>query len=131
MRKVIMYTSKNNFASTTIKFKWLVIDTLVKENILASLSKKRKLSLPIQLFPKKLENFPARNTRHMQTKNSPSWKHICEWGVYAMENNDTNTDYQKCNSLGDQKWEIVEITIGIFIFFGLRFVFTNSYTGGF
>ena len=35
-----------------------------------------------------------------------------------MENNDTNTDYPKFVRVGDQKWEIVEITIGIiFLFF--------------
>ena len=33
-----------------------------------------------------------------------------------MENKDTNTDYHKFVSLGDQKWEIVEITMGIFFF---------------
>ena len=31
-----------------------------------------------------------------------------------MENNDTDTDYHKFVRLGDQKWEIVEITITIF-----------------
>ena len=34
-----------------------------------------------------------------------------------MENEDTNTDYQKVVRVGDQKWEIVEITIGIFCLF--------------
>ena len=29
-----------------------------------------------------------------------------------MENTDTNTDYQKFDRVGVQKWEIVEITIG-------------------
>ena len=33
-----------------------------------------------------------------------------------MENNDANTDYHKFVRLGDRKWEIVEITIGIFQF---------------
>ena len=33
-----------------------------------------------------------------------------------MENNDTNTDYQKFVRAGDQKWEIVEITIVFFFF---------------
>ena len=47
-----------------------------------------------------------------------------------MENNNTNTDYHKFVRVGDQKWEIVEITIGI-IFFCLRFVFTIFYTGSF
>ena len=35
-----------------------------------------------------------------------------------MENNDTNTDYHKFVRLGDQKWEIVEITIGIIFYTG-------------
>ena len=48
-------------------------------------------------------------------------------GEYAIKNRDTNTDYQKFVSLGDQKWEIVEIAIGIFFFFGLRFVFAIFY----
>ena len=30
-----------------------------------------------------------------------------------MEYKDTNTDYQKVVRVGDQKWHIVEITIGI------------------
>ena len=48
-----------------------------------------------------------------------------------MENNDTNTDYNKFVRLGDLKWEIVEITIGIIFFFYLRYVLTNFYTGSF
>ena len=47
-----------------------------------------------------------------------------------MENNYTNTDYHKFVRVGDQKCEIVEITIGI-IFFWLRFVFTIFYTESF
>ena len=39
-----------------------------------------------------------------------------------MENNDTNIDYHKFVTVGDQKREIVEITIGIIVFFGF-FVF--------
>ena len=42
-------------------------------------------------------------------------------GVYAMENKDTNTDYQKVVGVGDQIWEILEITIEIFFFFFLIF----------
>ena len=34
-----------------------------------------------------------------------------------MENNNTNTDYYEFIRLGDQKCEIVEITIGTFFFF--------------
>ena len=33
-----------------------------------------------------------------------------------MENKDTNTDYEKFVRVGDQKWEIVEITIRIIFF---------------
>ena len=47
-----------------------------------------------------------------------------------MENNYTNADYHKFVRVGDQKREIVEITIGI-IFFWLRFVFTIFYTESF
>ena len=47
-----------------------------------------------------------------------------------MENNNTNIDYHKFVRVGDQKWEIVEITIRI-ICFCLRFVFTIFYTWSF
>ena len=33
-----------------------------------------------------------------------------------MKNKDTNTDYQKFVKVGDQKWEVVEITIRIIFF---------------
>ena len=46
-----------------------------------------------------------------------------------MENNDTNTNH-KLVRVEDQKWELVEITIGI-IFLCLRYVFTIFYTGSF
>ena len=38
-----------------------------------------------------------------------------------MENKDAKTDYQKFVSVGNQNWEIVEITIGIFFFSLLEF----------
>ena len=47
-----------------------------------------------------------------------------------MENNSTNTDYHKFVRVGDQKSELVEVTIRI-IFFFLRFVFTIFYKGSF
>ena len=47
-----------------------------------------------------------------------------------MENKNTNTDYHKFVRVGNQKWEIVEITIKI-IFFCLRLLFTIFYTGNF
>ena len=37
-------------------------------------------------------------------------------GVYTMENNDTKTDWQEVVRVGDQKWEMVEITIRIIFF---------------
>ena len=37
-------------------------------------------------------------------------------GVYIIENKDTNTDYQRVVRVRDQKWEIVEITIGVTFF---------------
>ena len=48
-----------------------------------------------------------------------------------MEKKDTNTDYPKLVSLGDQKWEIVEITIGIILFFYRRCIFAIFYTRSF
>ena len=56
-------------------------------------------------------------TRHK--KNLPLTKNICgegERGSITMENKDANTDYPKFGSLCNQKWEIVEITIGIIFF---------------
>ena len=47
-----------------------------------------------------------------------------------MENKDKNIDYQKFVRVGDQKWEIVEITIRI-IFFCLGFAFSIFYTRSF
>ena len=43
-----------------------------------------------------------------------------------MENKDTNTEYQKFVRVGDQKWEIVEITIRII--FLLFFLVWDSYS---
>ena len=70
--------------STVLEFTWLVIDGFMEENGLAPLSPKKEIrTSPIQKVPKKFEIFPA-----------PS---------YIMENNDTNTDYQKFVTVGDQK----------------------------
>ena len=72
-----------------------------------------------------MKSFQPLATR--QTKISPPQKNICGLGaVYTMENKDTNTDYQKFVRVGEQKWEIVEITVRI-IFFWLRFIFTFIY----
>ena len=46
-----------------------------------------------------------------------------------MENKDKITDDQIFVRVGDHKWEIVEITIGII--FCLRFLFTIFHTGSF
>ena len=92
----------------------------------------KEVKSPNTIVPQETWKLPSSKYKTYANKKQPLMKtYLWMGGVYAMENNDTNTDYQKCNSLGHQKWEIVEITIGIFIFFGLRFVFTNSYTGGF
>ena len=48
-----------------------------------------------------------------------------------MENKDRNTDYHKFVRLGDQMWEIVEITVRIIFFYCLRYVITIFYTGSF
>ena len=48
-----------------------------------------------------------------------------------MENKDTNTDYQKFVRVVRQKWDIVEIPIGIIFFFCLRSEFTIFYTESF
>ena len=46
-----------------------------------------------------------------------------------MENKDTNTDYQKVVSVGDQKCEVVEITIKIIFLFEIPIHY--FYTGSF
>ena len=44
----------------------------------------------------------------MEKKKKPLSKtYLWVGGVYAMENRDGNTDYQKVVRVGDQKWEIV------------------------
>ena len=43
-----------------------------------------------------------------------------------MEKNDTNTDYHKFVRLGEQKWEIVEITKGIIFFIFVENNDTNT-----
>ena len=52
--------------------------------------------------------------------------------VYTMmENNDTNTDYHKFITLGDQMWETGEITMGILFSFLLKICIHYFYTGSF
>ena len=38
-------------------------------------------------------------------------------GVYTMENKNTGIDYQNVRRVGNQKWEIIEISIGIIFLF--------------
>ena len=80
---------------------------------------KRKLGSPIQKVPKKFSQPELQGTK----KNFSPHKKIYLWmggRVYTMENKDVNIDYQKVVGLGDQKWEIVEITIGIICLFEIR-----------
>ena len=51
--------------------------------------KKKKKVLPKQKVPKKFEIFPAPSYKTRKQKLAP------QWGVYTMENKDTNTDYEK------------------------------------
>ena len=46
--------------------------------------------------------------------------------VYTMENKDTMTDYQELARVGNQRWDMVKITIWI-IFFCLGFIFIIFY----
>ena len=80
---------------------------------------KRKLGLPsIQEVHKKFEIFPGPSckTRKNLAPPPPQKKILWLGGVYTMEDKDTNTDCQKFVRVGDQKWDIVEITIGIIFF---------------
>ena len=69
------------------------------------------------------QDLATRNTKKKKKKKklAPHTKNIFvgrgEYIPCTMENNDANTDYHKFVRLGDQRWEIVEITIGIIFFF--------------
>ena len=82
----------------------------------------KELGLPNTEGSKEIWNLPSSSPSYMPyKKTSPpppppqSTKKISvgrgEYKPWIMDNKDTNADYQKFFRLGDQKWEIVEITI--------------------
>ena len=80
---------------------------------------KKEIGPPIQKVPKIFEIFPAPD--YKTQKNKPlTKKNVWVGGVYAMENKDTNTDYQKLVSLGDQKWEIIKLQLELLLLFLLE-----------
>ena len=85
--------------STVFEFTWLVIDGIMEENGIASFSKK-EIRTPNTEGHQEIWNIPRPWLQ--QTKSfSPPQKN-CLWvGVVIIMK-------------GDQKWEIVEFTIGIF-----------------
>ena len=82
--------------------------------------------------PRNLKFFEPLATRYRNNFFSPCREIFVGGGstVYTMDNKNANTVYQKVVWVGNQKWVIVETTIGI-SFFCLRFVLTISYTGSF
>ena len=83
--------------------------------------RKRKLGPPNKESPHEFEIFSGASYKIRKKDLAPHKKKYL-WvggGVYTMKYNNTNTDYHKLVRLGDQKREIVEITIGL-IFFCLR-----------
>ena len=94
---------------------WLIIDGVIEENGEA----------PSPLPKRKLGSSNTEGSQKMRKKTLASTNKLWLEGVYIMQNKDTNTNYQKVLRVGDQKWETVKITIGIF--FCLRFVFTIFY----
>ena len=85
-------------------------------NGLAPSLPKRKLGPPYREGPQEIRNFPS---SYLYEKFfSAHKKNICGGGgVYSMENKVANIDYLKVVGLWDQKWEIVETTIGILFCF--------------
>ena len=71
--------------SIVLEFTWLVIDGFMEEN---APSPKKEIRTPQYIFVGMGSIYQ-----------------------YTMENNDTNTDYHKFVRVGDQKLEVVEITI--------------------
>ena len=65
----------------------------------------------MQKVPKKFEVFPAPSYKIRKNNLAPHKKRV--GGIYTI----TNTAYHKFVRVGDQKWEMVEITIEIFFFF--------------
>ena len=93
---------KQIILSTILEFTRLVIDSFMREN---SLAQKGNQVPNTEDQPKNLKFSQSLTTRQTDTHtHSPHKKNISGWGVvYAMENKDTNTDYPKLVSLGDQK----------------------------
>ena len=66
---------------------------------------------------------------------SPQYKKKYLWlggvGVYTMENKETKTDYQELVKTGDQKCDMVEITIRTIFFvldsYSLFFIYTGNF----
>ena len=98
---------------TILEFTRLVIDSFMKEN---SLAQKGNQVPNTEGQPKNLKFSQSLTTRqtdthththihtHTHTHIALTKKYISGWGVvYAMEKKDTNTDYPKLVSLGDQK----------------------------
>ena len=80
---------------------------------------KRKLGPPNREGPQEIRNF---SSSYLYEKNfSAHKKKFCGWvgggAVYTMENKVANMDYLKIVGIWDQKWEIVETTIGILFCF--------------
>ena len=97
----------------------MVIDGFIEENGLVPSLKKEIRSPQYGRSPRSLKSSQSLATKHEKkiAPPPPTKKHICGLGgVYNMENKDTNTDYQKFVRVGDQKWEIAEITIGVIVF---------------
>ena len=103
---------------------WSLIALLKKMAKPPPLFQKENLVPLIQKVPKKFEIFPAPNSK-IRKKTLASTNKLWLEGVYITENTDANTNYQEVLRVGDQKWETVEIKIGIF--FCLRLVFTIFY----
>ena len=67
--------------------------------------------------PRNLKFSQPLATRYEKNFLASHKKNVWVGGEYTMENRDTNTNYQKVVRVWDQKWEIVEITIGITVLF--------------
>ena len=86
---------------------------LWKKMALLPLSQKGNWVSLIERIPKKFKIFPTLTTTCYKKKLAPTKKYFWVWGVYTMENKDTNTDYQKVVRVRDQKSEIKKITTRI------------------
>ena len=103
--------------STILEFTWLVTDGFMEENGLAPPLPKRKLGSPqYRRSTRNSKSSQPLAARHEKNLAPPQKKNLWLGGLYTMEDKDTNTDCQKFVRVGDQKWDIVEITIGIIFF---------------